>query len=471
MYLVKKIKGVFNAFKSQPDICNGPLVKTIIVYTIPIIASGVLQLAFNAADSIIVGRFAENGDMALAAVGSTGSLVTLLVNLLTGLSIGASVVVSHAWGAGDKRGISHTVHTTMLTSLAGGILFGVFGYFVSNPCLKLMGTPDEVIGLATTYMQIYFIGLPAIMVYTFASAIIRSTGDSKRPLYFLLIGGVINVALNLVLVIGFHMTVEGVAIATVVSQLVSAIFSVVHLMKIDGPQRLYLNKLKIHLSRFKKILIIGLPAGIQGAVFSISTVLIQSSVNSFGSVCVTGNSAASNIEGFIYIAMNGFYHTALTFVGQHIGARKPERLRKVVTYCVIMVASIGLIFGVGAYIFAKPLLEIYIPDNREAVAYGVERMMIICTTYVLCGIMDTMIGCLRGFGASISPLIISIVGVCVLRTVWIYTVFPIYNTPTMLYMCFPVSWAVTIVAQFICYFVVKKKTFERLDAMSLSENY
>lgn len=446
------------------DICEGPLAKNLILYTLPLMASGMLQLMFNAADSIVVGRFAENGSAALAAVGATGALINLIINALMGLSVGASVNVAHCWGAGDKRGVSEVVHTSIFTALVGGILVGAFGYFFSRNFLVMMATPVEILDLATTYMQIYFLGLPAMMVYNFASAIMRSTGDTKRPLYFLIVAGVVNVALNLFFIIVMKMSVDGVAIATVVSQGISAILSVISLMRAKGPQKLSLLKLRPHVSRLKKIMIIGIPAGLQGTVFSISNVLIQSSINGFGHVFVTGNSAGSNIEGFIYTAMNSFYHTALTFVGQHIGARKMKRVRSVVKLCLLYVTVAGLVIGYLVFFFKVPLLKVYIPNDLEAVAAGIIRMNVICTTYFLCGAMDTFTGILRGLGSSISPMVISILGVCGFRVLWIYTVFAIWPDPTVLFLSYPISWAITIIADFVAY----KKIKHRLDTVDVA---
>ncbi len=454
---------------SKIDICSGPLAKNLLLYTLPLMASGMLQLLFNAADSIIVGRFAENGSSALAAIGATGSLITLIINALMGLAVGASVNMAHCWGAGDKKGISEVVHTSIVTALIGGILVGAFGYFFSKNFLVMMDTPVEILDLATTYMQIYFLGLPAMMVYNFASSIMRSMGDTKRPMYYLIVAGVINIALNLVFVFVFKMSVDGVAIATVISQSSAAILCIINLMRSNGPQKLMLKKMKIHMRQFKKIMIIGIPAGLQGTVFSISNVLIQSSINSFGAVFVTGNSAGSNIEGFIYTAMNSFYHTALTFVGQHIGARKFDRVRSVVKLCLLYVTVSGLVVGYLAYFFRIPLLEVYIPNDPQAVLDGAIRMTVICTTYFLCGAQDTFTGILRGLGSSISPMVISVLGICGFRILWIYTAFAIWHTPTVLFLSYPISWAITLVADYVAYKKIKSKL--EFEAAAGIENY
>lgn len=462
----KFTKGVF----SSPDICEGPLAKNIILYTLPIMASGFLQLLFNAADSIVVGRFAQDGDTALAAVGATGALVNLIVNLLIGLSVGASVNVAHCWGAGDKKGVSEVVHVSILTAAVGGIAFGLFGFFMSRTFLSLMSTPPEIIGKASLYMKIYFLGLPAIMIYNFAASIMRSTGDTERPLIYLTVSGVINIILNLVFVICFGMDVDGVAIATVISQATSAVLCTVSLAKSDGPQKLELRKLRFNPRRLRKLLIIGIPAGLEGTVFSISNVLIQSAANYFGPVFLTGNSAASNLEGFIYIFCNSFYHAALTFVGQHVGAGKYSRLKKIVGYCILFVAITGVLLGSAVTVFSKPLLRIYIPDNETAVDCGASRLLIIGIAYFICGIMDTFTGSLRGMGASTVPMVISILGVCGTRIIWIYTVFRVFHTPDVLFMSYPISWAITVTIQFICYLKVKKRLISKNTIPTAIEN-
>lgn len=467
MLRIDKNRKILKGFSGQPDICEGPLAKNIILYTLPLMATGILQLLFNAADSIVVGRFAENGGTALAAVGATASLINLIINVLLGLSVGASVNIAHCWGANDKRGVSEVVHTSIVTAFIGGILVGIIGFVFAKDFLLMMSTPEDILGQATLYMKIYFLGLPASMVYNFAASILRSTGDTKNPLYFLIIGGVVNIVLNLVLVIVFGLDIEGVAIATVTSELISAILSVVHMMRLDGPHKLVIKKLRIHMSRLKKLLIVGIPAGLQGSVFSISNVIIQASINSFadiyGSIFVTGNTAGNNIEGFIYIAMNAFYHTALTFVGQHVGAKKFDRVKKVVIYCCLFEIITGLILGYAAFAFKRPLLRIYIPNDEAAVGFGVMRMTVICTTYFICGLQETLTGCLRGLGSSISPMVISMLGACGFRIVWIYTLFQIWHTPTMLFISYPASWLVTVIAQLVAYFIIKKRLMKKLE--------
>ena len=463
MLKIGKTRKESGDFSNKLDICEGPLAKNIILYTLPLMATGVLQLLFNAADTIVVGRYAEEGELALAAVGATGALINLIVNVLMGLSVGASVNIAHCFGANDKRGVSEAVHTSIFTALVGGIFVGIIGFFFSRNFLAMMSTPVDIIDKSALYMKIYFLGLPASMVYNFSASILRSTGDTKRPLYFLVTSGVINIILNLILVIGFGLDVEGVAIATVVSQLVSAVLCVIHLMKVDGPQRLYLNKLRIHMRSLKKILFVGIPAGLQGSVFSISNVLIQSSINSFESLFITGNTAGSNIEGFIYMAMNAFYHTTLTFVGQHVGAKKFDRVKKVVFYCCLFEIVTGFIIGYGVFFLKRPLLRIYIPANEVAVSYGALRLTVICTTYFVCGLQETLTGCLRGLGSSITPMVISTLGVCGFRILWIYTVFRVWHDPTVLFISYPISWALTAAAELVAYFIIKRNLIRNLN--------
>ncbi|MBQ7715607.1 MAG: MATE family efflux transporter [Clostridia bacterium] len=446
------------------DVCGERLAKNLILYTLPLMASGILQVFFNAADSIVVGRYAENGATALAAVGSTGSLVNLIINLLLGLSVGTSVAVAHCYGSRDDKGVFETVHTSVMTAALGGVLVGLVGFFFCRTFLAAMSTPPEIIDQATVYMKIYFAGLPAMMIYNFSSAILRSVGDTRHPLIFLVTGGVANVLLNLFFVLVLKLDVEGVAFATVISQTISASLSVAFLMRVDGPHKLYLKKLRIYFSRLKMMMKIGIPAGLQGTVFSFSNMVIQSSVNSFGHVFVTGNSAAQNIEGFIYIAMNSFYHTSLTFVGQHVGAGKPERIRKIAILCLTYVSVTGLALGLAAYAASRTLLGIYIPSSAQAVSYGVTRMSVICSSYFICGIMDCFTGFLRGMGSSFVPMMISLTGACGFRLIWIFTVFASDRTPTVLFLSYPVSWAISVAAQMTAYFIIKKKTIRKITA-------
>ena len=433
-----------SAKKNTIDMTHGPLVGKLILYSLPIVAAGMLQLFFNAADVVVVGRFA--GGAALAAVGATGSLIGLIVNVFMGLSAGVSVNIARAWGAKDEDAVSRTVHTAILTALCLGFFVMMIGLFGCRLFLTWMGTPEDVLPLSALYMRIYFLGLPASMMYNFGSAVIRSTGDTRHPLIFLSIAGVINVCLNLVLVIVFHMSVAGVAIATVVSQVVSAALTLGFLARQDNCCRLSLRQLKIHPDRLAAIVRIGIPAGLQSSVFAISNVLIQSSINSLGTAVMEANTAVGNLEGFLYIAMNAFYHSSLTFIGQNIGARQYHRIRRIVFTCVILVAAVGIFFGSMLLIFHEPLLSIYTSaeDPSGMIALGLTRMVITSATYFTCGIMEVLTGSLRGMGSSLAPMLLSVLGVCGIRIGWIYTVFAANPTLQTLYIAYPVSWTSTI---------------------------
>ena len=450
-----------NQEKKEMDMCEGPLAGKILRYTLPLALSGILQLCFNAADMIVVGRYASGE--ALAAVGSTGALINLIINVFMGLAVGVSVCVAHAWGAKNKESVRQIVHTAMLTSVIAGIIVLLIVFFGCRTFLSWMGTPDNVIALSTTYMKIYFLGMPACMVYNFGASVLRSIGDTKRPLIFLVIAGIVNVLLNLLTVIGLRLGVAGVAIATAASQVVSAALVVRSLMKRQDACRLVLRDLRIYPDKLMTIVRVGLPAGLQGAVFSISNVLIQSSINSFGSVAMEGNTAAGNLEGFIYNVMNAFYHTSLTFTGQNVGARKPERIPRIALTCIALSMAISLTLSGLMYLFREPLLAIYRPDAPEAVAYGSLRMSIIVLTYFLCGIMEVFTGSLRGMGASLTPMLISLVGACVTRVIWIYTVFAAVPTLQVLYSCYPVSWLFTILMQIVAFFVIRHNLQKRLS--------
>lgn len=440
--------------KYEMDMCNGPLLEKIIIYSIPLILSGILQLLFNAADIIVVGRFA--GNHALAAVGSTSSLINLLVNLFMGLSVGANVLVARYYGGNKEKEISETVHTAILTAISGGVILVFIGFFLSRPLLTMMGTPADVLDHAVLYMQIYFAGMPVMLVYNYGSAILRAVGDTKRPLYYLIIAGVVNVVLNLIFVIYFHMDVAGVALATVISQIISAGLIIRCLMKADNSYKLELKKLKISANKFVRMMQIGIPAGLQGSIFSISNVLIQSSVNSFGSIVMAGNTAAANIEGFVYMAMNALHQTALSFTGQNMGAGNHKRIYKIMWICLGIVTLIGLIMGNGAYFFGDALVGIYSSD-AEVIRYGIVRLSVICTTYFLCGLMDVMVGILRGMGYAVMPMIVSLTGACGLRVLWVFTVFAANRSLLVLYLSYPVTWTVTFLAHLICFMIVKRK--------------
>lgn len=436
------------------DMCNGPLFGKILLFTLPLMLSGILQLFFNAADVVVVGRFA--GNEALAAVGSTGSITNLLVNLFIGLSVGVNVLVARHYGAGQDEEVSQTVHTAMIVSVVGGIILAIIGVLAARPCLTLMDTPEDVIELSVLYMRIYFLGMPVMLLFNFGSAVLRAIGDTRRPLIYLMIAGVINVCLNLFFVIVFHMGVAGVALATVISQCVSAVLLIRCLMTSEGCFRVSVQKLHVNWDKFGKIARIGLPAGIQGSLFSISNVLIQSSVNSFGAIAMAGNTAGSNVEGFVYTAMNAVHQTAVSFTGQNFGGRKYDRINKILIQCFLFVTVIGLVMGNGIYLFGENILGLYSSDP-EVISYGMQRLLFICCPYFLCGVMEVMVGCIRGLGYAIMPMIVSLLGACVFRIIWIYTVFQWDRTLDTLYISYPISWALTAFVHFICFLIVKRK--------------
>ncbi|MBE6562000.1 MAG: MATE family efflux transporter [Ruminococcaceae bacterium] len=443
------------AQKKELDMTHGPLLGKIILYALPVIAAGMLQLLFNAADVVVVGRFA--GGHALAAVGATGSLINLLVNVFMGMSVGVSVNVARAWGAKNEEDVSRTVHTAILTAAIIGTFVMMIGFFGSKTFLAWMGTPDDVIGLSTLYMQIYFLGMPASMLYNFGAGVLRSIGDTRNPLIFLSISGVVNVILNLILVIGFHMSVAGVAIATVVSQILSAVQVLIFLTKQKNCCRLNFRALRIYPDRLKSIVRIGIPAGLQSSLFSISNVILQSSVNSLGTVVMEANTAVSNLEGFLYIAQNSFYHAALTFVGQNVGAKQYHRVKKITLLCMFMAFLVGFTIGFLQIAFHEPLLSIYTSaeDPSEMIAIGHSRMQITSYTYFTCGVMEVLTGALRGLGSSVLPMLLTVFGVCGIRVAWAYTVFPMDPSLKTLYIAYPVSWIFTTIllciALVICY--------------------
>ncbi len=443
------------------DMLHGPLLGSIISYTIPIILASILQLLFNAADLVVVGQY--RGSLSLGAVGATGSLTNLIVSLFIGLSVGAGVNVAHAIGSRDEKMQHRMIHTALLVALAGGVILSVVGVCFAKDFLVMMGTPADILPLSTIYMRVYFSGMTFTMVYNFCAAILRAAGDTKSPLLFLAIAGVLNVLLNVVFVVVLGMNVEGVALATVISQALSAFLVVWTLCHRTDGCRLELKKLRIYKKALIKILTFGIPAGLQSSVFSISNVLIQSTVNSFGPVFMSGNAAASNIEGFVYTSMNAFSQTSLNYTGQNVGARQYNRVKKILWICVVCAGVTGLFLGGLAYLFAPWLLRIYITDSAQAVADGILRMTLVCLPYFLCGMMDATTGSLRGLGSSILPMIISIVGACALRVVWIYTVFqiPQFHTPRGLLVSYPISWVLTFAAQMLAFLIVLRKHMKK----------
>lgn len=443
--------------KYTMDMCNGPLLKKIILFAIPLMLSGVLQLLFNAADVIVVGRF--TGNEALAAVGSTSSLINLLINLFVGVSVGANVLLGKHIGARDEENASKTVHTAVTFALVVGIAMIFVGFFLSRPLLELMGTPEDVINLSVLYMRIYFVGMPAFMFYNFGAALLRAVGDTKRPLYFLTLAGIINVIFNLIFVIVFHMGVAGVALATIISEGISAFLVFLCLKGADGVLHLDHRSLSFHKDVVIQMMKIGLPAGLQGCIFSVSNVLIQSSVNSFGSIAMAGNTASANLEGFVYNAMNSLYQTSLSFTSQNMGAKKYKRVDKILIECLVIVMIVGIVMGGGAYLIGTSLLSIYSSDP-QVISYGLLRMSLICVPYFLCGMMDVFVGSLRGMGYSVMPMLVSLTGACLFRIIWIFTIFATNRSLFVLYFSYPVSWALTATAHLICYMIVRKKVFK-----------
>lgn len=438
------------------DMCSGSILPKLLKFSLPLMCSSILQLLFNAADVVVVGRFC--GEHSLAAVGSTVSLINLLTNLFIGLSVGANVLVARYFGAKEEKHLHDVVHTAVALSIASGVILTVFGVVFTKQILIWMQTPEEVLDLAVTYLRIYFLGMTVTMIYNFCSAILRAVGDTKRPLYYLMYAGVINVILNLFFVIVCNLNVAGVGLATVISQCVSAVLIIRCMMKEKEGYRLCLQDIRFHGRYVKKILQIGLPAGLQGTIFALSNVVIQSSVNSFGAVVMAGNAAASNIEGFVYVAMNAFHQAAVSFVGQNMGAGKFGRINKIAVRSLICVIVTGCLLGNLAVLFGQPLLSIY-SSKEEVIADGMVRLQMICGMYALCGMMDVMVGILRGLGYSVMPMIVSLIGACGLRLLWIFTIFqiPDFHTTKMLYLSYPVSWTITFMVHVICFFVVRRR--------------
>lgn len=444
----------------EKDMLHGPLALGLLSYTIPIILTSYLQLLFNAADLVVVGRFC--GSLSVAAVGVTGAITNLIINLFMGLSIGAGVTVAHAIGSREHEAVHRTVHTAMLTAIIGGIILTIIGVIFSPTFLRMMDTPENVLDLSSVYMRIYFAGITFTMVYNYCTSILRAAGDTQSPLIILLIAGVINVILNVFFVVVFHLNVAGVALATVISQALSAFAVGIVLMRRTDATRLELNKLRIYAPQLKKIIRIGFPAGIQGACFSVSNVIIQSSMNSFGDLLVSGNAAVSNIEGFCFATVNGFHQAAVNYIGQNVGARQYSRVKRIFGLCMLYASLSGLLVGGSLYLFRRPLLGIYITDSEEAMVYGMVRMAYTSMPYFIYGWLDAAAGTLRGMGASTLSMILSVLGICGMRLLWIGTIFqiPAFHTPEMLYTSYPISWIVTSIAELISVVIVFRR-FQR----------
>ncbi|PNT94279.1 MATE family efflux transporter [Clostridium thermosuccinogenes] len=436
------------------DMCNGPLFSKILIFALPIMAMNILQLLFNAADMVVVGQF--TGREALAAVGATGSLINLIVNLFMGLSVGTSVIVAQDYGAGQPGAVSRSVHTSIAVSIISGLVVMILGLILCEPLLEMMGTPEDIIDLSVLYMKIYFIGIPAAMVYNFGAAILRAVGDSRRPMYYLIVSGIVNVIFNLFFVIVLHMGVAGVAWATVISQYLSLLLIMICLYRSDGSIRFMPRQMRIDAKKLKDIVKIGLPAGLQGLLFSISNVLIQSAVNSFGSTMVAASSAASNVEGFVGTTMNAYYNAAITFTGQNMGAKKYDRIDTVAKVCTALIFITWIILGGATVIFGKPLLGFYTSDP-EVIELGMLRMKVMMVVYFTCGVMNVYPGLTRGMGFSVMPMLCTLVGACLMRIVWLATFFAWYPTVIMLFACYPVTWSLAGLGQVGCFFYARHR--------------
>lgn len=443
--------------KYEIDMCNGSIMDKLVSFALPLMLSGILQLMFNAVDIIVVGRF--SGSEALAAVGSTTALINVFTNLFIGISLGANVLAARFFAAGRKEEMSETVHTSITLALISGILMAFVGLVFSKGALELMGTPEDVIGLSTLYMRIYFMGMPFFMLYNYGAAILRAVGDTKRPLYFLIIAGVINAGLNMVLVIVFGLGVAGVGIATVFSQMVSCVLVLTCLCRTEGSYKLSFSKLSMKGYYLKQIFQVGIPAGIQSTVINFSNALLQSSVNSFGSTAMAGYTAANNILGFLYVSINSVTQACMSFTSQNFGVGKYKRMDRVLIDCMILSVGVALVLGCGAYFFGAEILQIY-TEEADVIQCGVEILSITTVPYFLCGIMDLFPGALRGMGYSAVPMVLSIIGTVGMRVLWIFVLFPQHRSLYFLFISYPASWIATIVMQVVCYYFVRKHCYK-----------
>ena len=440
--------------KYEIDMCNGTIMDKLISFSLPLMLSGILQLMFNAVDIIVVGRF--SGSEALAAVGSTTALINLFTNLFIGISLGANVLAARYYAAGRDKEMSDTVHTAIALALVSGVVMAFVGLFFARLALLWMGTPDDVIDLSTLYMRIYFLGMPFFMLYNYGAAILRAVGDTKRPLLFLIISGCTNAALNLTLVIVFHLGVAGVAIGTVVSQFISCVLVLRCLQHSEGSYKLSFSRLKIEKQYLKPIFQVGIPAGIQSTVINFSNVLLQSSVNSFGSIAMAGYTAANNLFGFLYVTVNSITQACMSFTSQNYGVGKYKRMDRVLIDCIILSVSVTFVLGTGVYLTGPKLLQIY-TTNPDVIACAMEILLYTTVTYFLCGLMDLFPGALRGMGRSTVPMILSIIGTVGTRIVWIYLIFPAHRSLDILFISYPASWILTIIMQVICFYFVRRK--------------
>ena len=446
--------------KYEIDMCNGTLMDKLISFSLPLMLSGILQLLFNAVDIIVVGRF--TGSQALAAVGSTTALINIFTNLFIGISLGANVLAARFYASGKEKEMSETVHTSITLALISGLVMALAGVLLARFALNLMGTPNDVIDQSVLYMRIYFLGMPFFMLYNYGAAILRAVGDTKRPLFFLVISGMTNAVLNLVLVIVFHMGVAGVAIGTIVSQLISSILVLRCLYTSNTSYRLYFSKLGIKTQYLKQIFQVGIPAGIQSTVINLSNALLQSSVNSFGSVAMAGYTAANNIFGFLYMSVNAVTQSCMSFTRQNYGVKKLKRMDRVLLDCMILSVGVTLTLGCGAYFFGPELLKIYTSD-ADVIRCGVEVLAFTTVPYFCCGIMDLLPGALRGMGYSGVPMILSIIGTVGTRIVWIFGLFPAHRSLSFLFISYPVSWILTILMQAVCFCFVRKHVHQSMN--------
>ncbi len=447
--------------KHSVDFTNGPIAGKMLMFALPLMFSSILQLLFNAADIIVVGKFA--GDECVAAVGSTTSLINLIVNLFIGLSVGVNVMVANYFGARKLKDLSETIHTAIAVSFISGIFLSVIGFFFAPQILKIMNTPDDVINLASVYVKTYFMGMPFMMLYNFSAAILRAVGDTKRPLYFLTAAGIINVVLNLIFVIFLKWNVFGVALATIISQAVSALLVVRCLMKEENELRLSLKKLHIHKDKILRMMQIGIPSGIQGMMFSISNVIIQSSINTFDTAVVAGSAASTSVEGFAFTSINAFHQSAVSFAGQNKGAGKYNRINKILYTAWGFALVTAILYATAFVLFDNQLIELYV-EGADVIKAGVERLNIIAWSYLICGFMDVTVGVIRGLGYSLMPTIVSLLGVCGIRILWVTTVFSMdqFHFVETIYYSYPISWAITFLAHFLCYLYIKHSIRQKI---------
>lgn len=448
--------------KYEIDMCNGTIMDKLISFALPLMLSGVLQLMFNAVDIIVVGRF--TGSQALAAVGSTSALINIFTNLFIGISLGSNVLAARFYAAGKSKEMSETVHTSITIALISGIIMAFVGAIFAKGALELMDTPDDVIDQSVLYMRIYFMGMPFFMLYNYGAAILRAVGDTKRPLLFLIISGITNAVLNLILVIVFGLGVAGVAIATVIAQLISCVLVLTCLCRSQSSYRLYFNKLGIRRDYMVQIFKVGVPAGIQSVVINFSNALLQSSVNSFGSTAMAGYTAANNLLGFLYVSINSVTQACMSFTSQNLGVGKFKRMDRVLIDCIILSVAVSIVMGSSFYIFGRQLIGIYTSD-AEVVKCGMEILAYTTLTYFLCGIMDLIPGALRGMGYSAVPMVLSVIGTVGTRVFWIFGIFPYYRSLGILFVSYPASWGLTIVLQAACFYFVRKHVHGKRAAL------